>query len=138
MIRRYARPPVISSRYGATASAIVFTAFAPIASRVSTIRCVITIGPRAVGTTRTSTSFAPPASFTRIGSFSFALRRISSFAWRIASRAECGSGTWTSWTWPIITGPDVEAWNPPFPRAIFAELLAAAITEGSSIAIGTR
>src|SRR5467141_2712244 len=61
---------------GAIASAIVFTALAPIASRQSTTRWVTTMWPRFVSTTRTSTSFAPPPSFTSIGSFSFATEGI--------------------------------------------------------------
>jgi hydroxymethylglutaryl-CoA reductase len=36
------------------------------------------------------------------------------------------------------TGPVFVTWKPPFALAIFAELLAAATTDGSSIAIGTR
>ena len=94
--------------------------------------------PRFVSTTRTSTSFAPPPTFTSIGSFSFAIERISSRWWRIVIRAPWGSETPTSWICPIMIGPDVLAENPPRSRAIRAAFEAAATTLGSSIAIGTR
>jgi hypothetical protein len=48
------------------------------------------------------------------------------------------SGTPTISTWAVITGSSASAWNPPPTRTMRAALEAAAITDGSSTAIGTR
>ena len=64
IILRKTFPFAILSMSGAIASAIVFTAFAPIASRQSTISSEMTIWPRAVSITLTSRSFAPPPTET--------------------------------------------------------------------------
>ncbi len=42
----------------------------------------------------------------------------------------------TTCTWPIMRESLASAINPPFTLAIFAALLTAAITDGSSMAIG--
>jgi len=55
-------------------------------------------------------------------------------AWRAAK----GSSIPVAWIWARITGPVLEVKKPPPPRAMRAPLLAAAITEGSSVAIGMR
>jgi len=138
MILRYTFPPVALSMRGAAASAIVFTALAPIASRQSTRMWVMTIGPLSVDITRTSTSRAPPPYFTSMGSFELQRSIISSFFSNIADLASSGSATPVNWICPIITGSVLDVVNPPLWRAIFAAFDAAATTEGSSVAIGMR
>ena len=59
-IRSSVRPPAICATRGATASAIVLTALAPIASRTSTTRCTTTYVCRELGTNRTTRSRTPP------------------------------------------------------------------------------
>ena len=98
----------------------------------------MTIGPRFVSSTRTSTSRAPPPTLTSIGSFSFARARISSRWDRIVMRAPCGSGIPTSWIWPSMIGPEPLVVKPPCARASRAAFEAAATTLGSSMAIGIR
>ncbi len=88
--------------------------------------------------TSTSMSFAPPPRLTSTGSFSFALSNISCLWVRIVNLADAGSETSVTCICPIIIGSVELAWNPPFCRAIFAALLAAATTDGSSIAIGIK
>ena len=61
-ILKCARPSVKASNLGATRSAIVFTALAPIASLQSTRRCTTSIVPRFVETTRVSMALQPPPS----------------------------------------------------------------------------
>ena len=129
---------MISAIKGAIASDIVLTALAPIASLVSTISSVITIGPTTLSITFTRRSLAPPPNLIRIGSCSLASSRSCSLAWRIITFAEKGDGTLIAWICEIITGPVSVAVKPPRSRAIRAALLAAATTDGSSIAIGTR
>ena len=123
---------------GATASAIVLTAFAPIASPVLTISSAITIAPLMLGTTLTFRSFAPPPSETRRGSCSFALAKIASFRLRSCLLAPFGSEREMTWICPIMMGPVLVTLKPPLTLAIFAALLAAATTEGSSMAIGIK
>ncbi|VVC71809.1 Uncharacterised protein [uncultured archaeon] len=139
IIRRTAWPPVSSSIFGASASHIVFTAFAPIASRTSTITWIPIMRPPEVFTSLTSMSRAPPPNFTRIGSREFAKARSESFAEFIfpAFSLKSSSFTPTIWICPIIRGAEAFAVKPPVARASFAALLAAATTLGSSIAMGT-
>ena len=131
-------PPVSPSRKSDSASAIVFTAFAPIALRTSTSRCAMTIGPRTVCRTRTSMSLAPPPTSLRTGSCSLAISRIRSRAWRMRARAASGSGAPTIWIWPIMIGSVEPAVIRPCSRTSLATWLAAATTEDSSTAIGMR
>ena len=59
-MRRHDAPPAISSTIGASPSTSELTAFAPIASPVSTSTCTTTIvSPRGVRTSRTSMSRGP-------------------------------------------------------------------------------
>ena len=116
---------------------MVLTAFAPMASPVFTRSSTITIGPLSVLMTFTLMSFAPPPSETSMGSCSLALARSALFFASSLLAAACGFGTPTVWICPIITGPVFVTLKPPFTLAIFAALLAAATTEGSSSAMGT-
>src|SRR5512133_1614109 len=50
--------------------------------------------------------------------------------WEVGSETTC--------IWPIIKDSCISVTNPPICFAIFAALLAAAITDGSSVAIGIR
>ena len=104
MIRRFTLPAVSCSINGATASAIVFTAFAPIASLTLTKRWTITMGPASVSMTSTSRSFAPPPRLTSTGSFSFALSKISCLCVRMVNFADAGSETPVTCICPIIIG----------------------------------
>ena len=61
-IFRWTLPEVNLSTSGAINSAIVFTAFAPMASRQSTIMCKISIGPERDSTIRVSILLQPPPS----------------------------------------------------------------------------
>ena len=70
IILRITVPPDSDSIFGAMVSAIVLTAFAPIASLQSTKICAITIGPDIVSIILTSTSLHPPPNLTNIGSTS--------------------------------------------------------------------
>ena len=83
-------------------------------------------------------SRAPPPKRTRTGSCSFASASSSSRCSKSRSLAPWGSATSTTWTWAIITGSSAEQKKPPCSRATGARLLAAATTDGSSVAIGTR
>ncbi len=61
---------------------------------------------------------------------------MDSFSSRIAARAASGSASSVTWTWPIIRGASAEAVKPPPSRTIFAASDTAAITDGSSTAMG--
>ena len=138
IILRSTLPFASCSIIGATASAMVLTAFAPIASPVLTISSAITIGPLMLETTLTLRSFAPPPRETSRGSCSFAMAKIASFRLRSCNLAPFGSEGETTWICPTIIGPVLVTLKPPLTLAIFAALLAAATTEGSSRAIGMR
>ena len=101
-------PDEHSSIIGVTASAIVLTAFAPIASLQSTSKCTITISPSSVSSVLISISFVPPPNFTSIGSCSFARSIISCFLLRIFWRIAPASLTSTIWICPIMTGSSLD------------------------------
>ncbi len=124
---------------GASASHAVLTALAPIASRQSSVRCTISIGPTVVPSmTRTSMSRAPPPSSTRTGSVSSASASSSSREHRTSNRADQGSATSSTWICPIISAGVAVAWKPPPARASLAARDAPATTDGSSMTIGTN
>ncbi len=120
IILKWTLPSVTLSTNGATASAIVFTAFAPIASLQSTSSSTTSISPRVVWITLARKSFAPPPAATSIGSCSSAFLRISSFACMSAIIALQGSFTFTVCICPIIIGSVLLVKNPPLLLAIFA------------------
>ena len=132
IILRMTVPPEISSTLGAIVSAIVFTALAPIASLQSTWMCTITILPESVSITLAERSLQPPPNFTSMGSTSLQFEINSSLAARIDSMAPSGSSQPTTWIWPIMTGSSLSELKPPLARHLFAMLLAAATTLGSS------
>lgn len=92
---------------------MVFTALAPMASRVSTTMCVTTIGPPWAAMTRTSRSRNPPPRRTSIGSHPSHRAATSALRSRMRMRAFSGSGTPTSWIWAIMSVPDTEVVKPP-------------------------
>ncbi len=96
------------------------------------------MGPFLVVTTSASMPTTPPPWLTSIGSLSFALAAISEDRARIVCLAPQGSSTPVTWIMALMTGRVLLVTNPPPERAIFAPLLAAAITEGSSVAMGIR
>ena len=106
-------PPVQASMEGASRYAMVLTAFAPMASRVSTMMWVTTMGPPSAAITRTSMSRNPPPRPRRTGSQASQVAEISSRRSRILTRAACGSLTFTNWICAIISMPDTEVVKPP-------------------------
>ena len=92
---------------------MVLTVLAPIASRVSTMMWVITMGPPSASITRTSRSRKPPPSRTSIGSHSSQMAPISALCSRIWIRAACGLVTPVSWICAIISDPETDAMKPP-------------------------
>ena len=137
-MRRQTVPPAISSTIGASPSTSELMAFAPIASPVSTITCTTTmVSPRGVSTRRTSTSRGPAPRRHRPGVSRAAAARSCARAAVRRSAAPAGSGTWTSWIWPIIAPASASATKPPPARATRAAFEAAAITDGSSTTMGT-
>ena len=137
------RPPVSFSQSGATPSHMVLMRLAPIASCVSitrwTMAWVSGVWPETSSTSssRTSTSAAPPPR-ARICGWSALAASSSACLWASsASRAFAGSARSMIWIWPIIRGGSLSVVKPPPSRAILAARLTAAITEGSSTAIGT-
>ena len=131
-------PPVISSTSGATASAMVLTVLAPMASRTSTIRCSTSIGPRGVSAnTCASMSWQPPPRPISTWSRLLASLTMRSRSRSRATRAPCGSVRPSTCTWARISGRVLEVSKPPFSRASLAMNEAAATTDGSSTAIGT-
>src|SRR5437763_7914992 len=135
-MRSRTRPRAISAMRSATASAIVLTALAPIASRTSTIRCATTYVLLGVSTSRTDSSRMPPPKRVSIGSWALASSMSSARASNSRKRAALGSATSTTCTCACMMGSVLEVKNPPRTRAMRAALLAAAMTEGSSVAIG--
>jgi len=120
----------------ATPSAIVLIRFAPIASCVSTIRCTTACVSAPTWTNRTSTSWAPPPRAFIAGWSALAAARMDSFSRRMAARAASGWLSSVTCTWPIIRGGSASAEKPPPSRTIFAASDTAAITDGSSTAMG--
>ena len=137
-MRNMTVPPVISSTFGAIVSAIVLTAFAPIASLQSTRMWTITMGPDSVSMILARISLQPPPNFTRIGSTSLQESTNSALAAIIEPLAASGSSHPTIWICPIITGSSLFEVNPPLAWQRFAMLLAAATTLGSSRTKGIR
>ena len=139
-MRRNTRPPLISSTSVATVSHIVLTRFAPMASRLSTIRCTTSSSPcSAVAPRRnTSISFAPPPRATIFGCCLLARSRISFFRPTSRRRARPGSATSSTWIWPMSIGSSATLVKPPARRTNLAAELTAAMIEGSSTTIGTR
>ena len=127
------------STCGAIYSAIVLTVLAPIASRTSTSKCTINIGPTVVSAkTWTSISSQPPPRPTKVLSFSFAAEISSFLCSKILFLADCKSCTPMTCICARITGRSAYALKPPFARANLAIKDAAATTEGSSTAIGIK
>ena len=128
------------------ASATVLTRLAPMASRQSTCRCTTSrrSTARSAGElaspsqTRTSSARGPPPRVTSRGTAAQARARISASWARMRAAEAAGSATPTSSTWAVITGASASASKPPAARTMRAAFEAAAITEGSSTAMGTR
>ncbi len=93
---------MIVSIIGATASHIVLTAFAPIASLQSTCNSAINIGPTLESIILTVSFFAPPPKEHNTGSCAFALSRICFSASNTFILAISGFLIPTVWICPII------------------------------------
>ncbi len=100
---------------------------------------MISMGPVGVfSIERTCISRAPPPSLVMTLSTLLASARSVLRLSRMALAAVCRLGMSVTWIWPIIMGSSLEVVNPSPSRNSRAALLAAAITDGSSIAIGIK
>ena len=138
-IRKPTRPPVIRSSSGLIDSTTVLIAFAPIASRVSNKICTINIFPIGVSSNlRNSMLRAPPPRLTILPPASFASTKRWVLWASIFPIALDRSGRSSSWICPIMMGSSLWVTNPNPSRNSLAALLTAAMTDGSSTAIGMR
>ena len=96
-ILRCTLPPVISSTFPVISSAMVLTAFAPIASLVSTRRCITSIFPDIVSIVLTIMSLHPPPSLIIVDGKELHIAISSYLAVRIASPAMSWSSKSRTW-----------------------------------------
>ena len=118
------------------ASHIVFVTFAPIASPTSTSSSTMSIWPDGTVMVRHETSFAPRPSLGRVVLLEFARSSILPED----SKTFCSAPFMapTSCTCPTLYDSSDIASKPPRTRAALAPFDAAAMTDGSSMAMGTR
>ena len=134
-MRKPTRPRASCAKAGATASATVFSMLAPMASRQSMCRCTTR---RRSGKARISMPRQPPPNWSNWGRTASAMPMISRRAARSAAVAPAGSATSRNSTCAIMIDSSVSATKPPPARAIRAAFEAAAMTDGSSTAMGMR